>query len=388
MYETQCRHFGGYKPCGKNPVCSRGVCPYFESVQTRILLVHLEALGAVLRSTSLLPALRRRFPKAHLTWVTKAPAQNLLQGIFGVDRILTIAAEDLLQLSALEFDLAFTVDKSLAAAGVVERCKRVGEVRGFKVNSAGAIVPANPEARELWEIGLSNQKKFFENTKSEQQLVHEALGLGPYARDEYQVSLSLSEISQVMLRRQKWSPRGKPIIGLNTGCSGALPAKKLTIEGHRRLIEEIRADYRFRDMPIVLIGGREDSQRNEEIARGLPVILSSTLDGLRDGLISVAACDAIFSGDSLGMHMAIGLKKWVVAWFGPTCPQEIDLYGRGVKVRTKASCSPCWKRECEKPVMCYDQLDHGEILNGLAKGVMLPSKHVAPAPHFSNSLSR
>ena len=43
------------------------------------------------------------------------------------------------------------------------------------------------------------------------------------------------------------------------------------------------------------------------------------------------ACDIVVSGDSLGMHMAIGLKKWVVAWFGPTCHQEIDLYDRGAK---------------------------------------------------------
>lgn len=388
MYETQCRHFNGYKPCGKNQICSRGACPHFESIQTRVLIVHLEALGAVLRSTSLLPAIRRRFPKSQITWVTKAPAHHLLKGIAGIDRTLTTAAEDLLQLSTLEFDVALVVDKSLAAAGVVERCKKVGEVRGFKVNSSGALVPANPEARELWELGLNNDKKFFGNTKSEQQLVHEALALGPFARDEYQIPLSLGEISQAMIRRQKWSPSGKPIIGINTGCSGALPAKKLTVEGHRRLIEDILRDYRFRDRPIVLLGGREDSRRNEEIARGLSVLLSPTFDGLRDGLMSVAACDVVFTGDSLGMHMAIGLKKWVVAWFGPSCPQEIDLYSRGVKILTKASCSPCWKRHCDKPVMCYDQLDHDEILNGLAKGVMLPSKHVTPAPHFSDSLPR
>ncbi len=387
MSETQCRHFNGYKPCGKNTNCSRGSCAHFESVQARVLVVHLEALGAVLRSTSLVPAIRRRFPKSKLTWVTKAPAQHLLSSVNGVDRVLTTSSDDLLQLSVLEFDVALVIDKSLAASGVVARCKSVGEVFGFKINSCGSVVPANPEARELWELGLDDHKKFFANVKSEQQLVHESLALGPYTRDEYQVHFTFSEISQVMLRRQKWSPGGRPIIGLNTGCSAVLPAKKMTVEGHRRLIRAILADYRFRDMPIVLLGGREDGQRNEEIARGLPVILSPTFDGLRDGLMSVGACDAVFTGDSLGMHMAIGLRKWVVAWFGPSCAQEIDLYGRGVKVRTLAGCSPCWKRSCDKPLMCYDQLDHAEILNGLARGLVLPSMH-APAPRFSNSLSR
>src|SRR5690606_3919172 len=113
---------------------------------------------------------------------------------------------------------------------------------------------------------------------------------------------------------------------------------------------------RLRDSVIVLLGGREDREDHVEIARQTSVILSPTDRGLRDGLISMGACDLVFSGDSLGLHMAIALRKWVVAWFGPTCEQEIDLYGRGVKLRTKAHCSPCWKRDCQQPVMCYDQV--------------------------------
>ncbi len=394
MSETQCRHFNGYKPCGKNSVCSRGACSHFESVQARVLIIHLEALGAVLRSTSLLPAIKRRYPKSKVTWVTKAPAQALLAGAGGVDRVLTTSAEDLLALSALEFDVALVIDKSLKAAGVLRQCK-VNQVFGFRVNSSGAIVPANPEAHELWELGLSDHKKFFVNTKSEQQLVHESLALGPYTRDEYQTQFSFSEISQVMLRRQKWSPGGRKIIGINTGCSPALPAKKLTVEGHRKLIGEILADYRFRDMPIVLLGGTEDAARNEEIARGLPVILSPTYSGIRDGMMSVGACDVVFTGDSLGMHMAIALSKWVVAWFGPSCHQEIDLYGRGVKILTKAGCSPCWKRSCDKAVMCYDQIDFAEVRGALARGLKAPTKNdsVVTSAHGSasvlpNSLSR
>ena len=50
-------------------------------------------------------------------------------------------------------------------------------------------------------------------------------------------------------------------------------------------------------------------------------------------------CDVVISGDSLGMHMAIALSKHVVAWFGPTSPQEIDLYDRGVKLLADRLCT-------------------------------------------------
>ncbi len=118
------------------------------------------------------------------------------------------------------------------------------------------------------------------------------------------------------------------------------------------------------------MGGPEDRIRNQQIAYGLNVISSPTDHGLRDGLISVSACDIVVTGDSLGMHMAIALKKWTVAWFGPTCAHEIDLFGRGVHVLTAAECSPCWKRTCHNSPMCYDRVNLNEIVEGVQKGVL------------------
>lgn len=388
MAEIHCRRFNGYKPCAQSSVCDRSSCAAFESIGARVLIVHLEALGAVLRSTSLLRAVRARYPRAQITWVTKAPAQALLAHLDDIDRVLTTSGDDLLRLAALEFDVALVIDKSLAAAGLL-RHTRVAEVRGFRADPlSGAIVPANSEAMELWRLGLSDHEKFFVNTKSEQRLTHEALDLGPYRRDEYQIRLSPEENRLAEHRRRQWASSGCPVIGVNTGCSPALPAKKLSVKGHRALIGRLLADPRLAGATIVLLGGPEDTLRNQAIAEGLPVELSPTDRGLRDGLASVAACDMVFSGDSLGMHMAIGLKKWVVAWFGPSCAHEIDLFDRGVKILSRAACSPCWKSSCQQPVMCYDQVDFDQISDALARGLswlISSSKPHSPGTFFSPS---
>jgi heptosyltransferase-2 len=165
-------------------------------------------------------------------------------------------------------------------------------------------------------------------------------------------------------RRQLWKKNQNQnlIIGLNTGCSPVIPYKKLSVGYHRQLIQAL---LRKGFQNIVLLGGTEDTERNQQIAENLPVICSATESGLRDGLVSVQACDVIVTGDSLGMHMGIALKKMVVAWFGPTCAHEIDLYGRGVKILSEAPCSPCWKRVCHKTPMCYDQVDMQKILHAI-----------------------
>ncbi|HEY8272609.1 MAG TPA: glycosyltransferase family 9 protein [Pseudobdellovibrionaceae bacterium] len=361
---SACRHFSGYKPCGKNTSCEDS-CPQKSIPSTSLLIIHLGAIGAVLRTTSILKAMKRKFPGSQLTWVTDAPSDQLLRNHPLIDRVLTTKSEDLLSLSALEFDAAFMIDKSLKAAGVLKQTY-AEQVFGFRADArSGAIHPATPAAQELWCLGLDDHEKFFLNQKAETQLLIEALELGPFQRDEYNLSLTFSEEREAHRRHNVWRQSHSLVLGINTGCSSVIAYKKLSVEFQRQIIQTIKSEL---DVSVVLLGGPEDSERNLQIGEGLPIIQSSTTSGLRDGLVSVAACDLILTGDSLGMHMAISQKKYVIAWFGPTCAQEIDLYDRGEKILSQASCSPCWKRLCDKPTMCYDQVSLMEIIEALKRG--------------------
>jgi len=329
-------------------------------------MIHLGAIGAVVRSTALLKAIHRKYPGCHLTWVTDSPSHVLLQGNPLIDRVLSTDQSDLLVLGALEFDIALIVDKSLKATGVLRKTK-VEQIFGFVADPrTGAILPATSAAQKLWELGLDNHQKFFENQKTEIQLVHEALELGPYQRDDYFLPLTQEEKKISHLRRNEWQEnKNQMLVGINTGASPTIPYKKLSIENHRELIHQL---FEKGYQNIVLLGGKEDAQRNLEIGEGLRIHQSPTNLGLRDGLVSVNACDIIITGDSLGMHMAIACQKFVVAWFGPTCAQEIELYGRGRAIKSKAKCGPCWKRLCAEALMCYDLVALNEMSEAVQHG--------------------
>lgn len=363
--QINCRYMNGYKPCGRNAECSVA-CPSLDLVTSRVLIVHLEAMGAVVRSTSLLPAIKRKFPRSHITWVTKAPMDQLLRGLALVDRVLTTSAEDQLVLSALEFDVGFVIDKSLVAVGL-SKIPVVDQLYGFTADSrTGVIVPATPAADELWRLGLSDHLKFQVNRKSETQLVAEALELTEWKRDHYRLELSVPEQAELRRRHSQWKmDPSSLVIGINTGCGPMMPAKKWTIEYHRELISRLLASgYRN----LVLLGGPEDSERNRIIGDGLAVIQSGTQGGVRDGLISVGACDLLITGDSFGMHLGIAMGLYVISWFGPSCAHEIDLYDRGVALKADVACSPCWKRSCDHVVMCYDRVEFQDVLNAVQEG--------------------
>jgi heptosyltransferase-2 len=69
----------------------------------------------------------------------------------------------------------------------------------------------------------------------------------------------------------------------------------------------------------------------------------------------ISLLDLVVSSDTLGMHLAIALKKPVIALFGPTCPQEIDLYDRGAKLFKGVACSPCYRAACPDAV-CMSEI--------------------------------
>ncbi|MFP5518858.1 MAG: glycosyltransferase family 9 protein [Bdellovibrionia bacterium] len=370
-----CRYFNGYKPCGKALLCEHS-CQHFSENKGSVLIVHLGALGAVVRSTALLSGIKRKYPQHRIYWLTDKPAHFLLQGHPDIHQVVTSEWQDYVSLKAISFEAIFVVDKSLQAVGLASDLKS-DQWFGFKSQN-GAIIPATSAAEELWSLGLSNHKKFFVNTKSEVQLMYEALELGSFCYQDYDLPLSLQESYEAQQRRNLWRETPSQwIVGINTGCSHVIPYKKLTIEYHRQLIREIKARW-GNAVSIVLLGGPEDSERNNSIAQELDVIVSATQAGLRDGLVSVAACDIVLTGDSLGMHMAISQKKHVIAWFGPTCAHEIHFYGRGQALLSPVSCAPCWKRSCQKDTMCYDLLPVEEWLSALNRGINELSQSHSP----------
>jgi len=363
IVNPECRYFDGYRPCRFGRPCED--CPHYDRPEHRVLLVNLDALGDVIRTTALLGPLHRALPGAHVTWITDPRAVPLLDHVEGVDRVLPLADWTGPLLRTLRFDLALGVDKSLRGGALVMQA-RAQERRGFGIDPHGSIVALDSRASYLFKLGLDDPLKFHVNEKPETQLLCEALGF-EHRRDPYRIGLSPAECQAVDAWRERQGFKGRTVVGFNTGSSAAFPYKHLTAEDQAALIDAVAA--RCPDAGLVLLGGPEDAERNPRIARLArtdPVVQSPTREGLRVGLQMVAACDVVVTGDSLGMHMAIGLDRPVVAWFGLTCHQEIDLYGRGVHVLADVDCRPCWQRSCDQPVKCFRRVPLGETADQVA----------------------
>ncbi len=339
-------------------------CKDYSPMGTRILIINLDALGDVLRTTSILSPIKRKYNKCHITWLTQKSAMPLLENNHFIDRVLEYSDENSLSLLTERFDVLMCVDKS-RRAGALANLVDAKEKFGFGLSETGAIYPFNKEASLLYELGLDDTKKFKVNARSEQDLLAEALGL-EYRRDEYILNLTEKEKHFISRHREKAGIReNQTVIGFNTGSSMLYPYKRLNFDSQIDLLK--RLCKLFPHEKIVLLGGREDTENNNTIKKKLAnkVISTPTDQGLRNGIQFVDLCDIVLTGDTLALHIAIGLKKEIVSFFTISCANEIDLYERGIKVLTDVDCSPCWKSECKKETKCNDKVD----LDKLCKGV-------------------
>jgi heptosyltransferase-2 len=364
----KCKNFNGYKPCFSYENCLQNGCQHENDetkIGVKILIISLDALGNVLDNTPILYALKRKFPVSTISWITMPGAEKILFNNPLIDKIFTWTDEQRMIARQTEYDYVMNADKSDYACAFANEIKAKTKL-GFLLNEDGKIIPANQGAVYSYIMGNNDNFKFKENTRSGVDIIHEVFEL-EYKRDPYVFILTDEEKEFIQNYKKEigYNPE-KTYVGFNTGCSELFPNKKMTIEQHITLITEmIKED----NLEVVLLGGREDTERNSKIYDSFSkterkkIIHTPTTMGLRRGACFMDIADIVITGDSFGMHMAIGLRKYIIAWFGLSCAAEIELYDRGAKLTPEGLwCSPCWKKVCPYNLECIQMIDLNKIL--------------------------
>jgi heptosyltransferase-2 len=338
-----CRYFIGEKPCRFKLECDG--CEKYSPMGVRICLIKFGALGDVLRTTPLLYALREKYPVCHITWVTDTDAIEILSRNPMIDRLFSYSTDTALRFQIEEFDLLINLEKAIAAC-ILASLTNAKEKYGFGTGPFGTICPINDMADYAFRLGISDDLKFRKNKKTYQEIAFETVGLR-YNGEPYIINLNEDDSAYAESLFVKKGIRKDDIkIGINTGSGVVFATKRWTIEGFAKLSDMLSKKLGAK---VMLLGGPEEEIRNKEIfdlAEAKPVNIG-TNHSLTHFAAIVSMCDLLVTGDTLALHFAIGLGVPTVAIFTSTCAQELDLYGRGVKIVTDVECTPCYKSSCD-----------------------------------------
>jgi len=365
VVHTDCRYYRGSMPCSFHKQDGRLCegCRDYDPIKTRVLVIKLAAIGDVLRTTSILPALRKKYEGSEITWVTKRNAAQLLAQNHLIDRLLETEGNYLEFVRNERFDVGICLDADPLSAAI-HSLADCSERYGFLADRNGRVQPANDFAREWWLMGLNDQLKK-DNRKSYQQIMYEICDLpSAPSRPILHLDDESLQFAQEFAARNRINGSSK-IAGVNTGGGNRWQHKKWTLDGYVQLINALR----HAGVQVILFGGPEEIEFNSEIKKRITddIADAGCHNSLRKFAALINLVDVLFTPDSLGMHIGVALGKPVVVSVGPTSPWELDVYGKGEVIHSDIECLACYLTRCDKAVNCMNTLEPQFVLEKIMK---------------------
>jgi heptosyltransferase-2 len=341
-------------------------CNEYSPVTFKILIIKLDAPGDVLRTNSLLPSLKEKYPDSFITWLTRNNSKELFKNNSFVDQLLIFENPDTIsRLSIEEFDLLIHPDASPISSPLASIAK-AKDKKGFIINSTGKVIPVNPEAEEWLEMGAFDEYKK-KNKKTYQQIIHEIAGLD-YKKSRIQLFLGNDKLTfRDEFKKRIELNKYKYLIGLNTGASKRWQYKKWRLDGYIELIEKLSTKKEF---GILLYGGPDEEESNKILTRQFPFLIDTgTNNSLREFFALVDLTDVLVTGDTMALHVGTALKKKVVCLFGPTSFAEIEDYGIIKKVIPDLDCLVCYKQTCNFVPSCMDMISANMVFEAIQESI-------------------
>jgi heptosyltransferase-1 len=324
----------------------------------RICVIKPSALGDVVQALPVLPALRRRFPRARISWVISRSLAPLLEGHPDLDEIIPFDRRGSIgdwrtlwtRLRRSRFDLVFDLQGLLrsglmlwatrASLRVGLESAREGSMWGchFLVPGTDLSAPAHLRSRR----------------------VIEALGLSKFS-SELRLAIPRSDREWAM---RQLAPLGGSVLAVHPGASWKtkrwLPERFAAVTS--------KAVRRFNLSPVVLGGPDEQGtaaqfvQTLRQLAPHAPIVNLAGQTKLKQLAAVLEQSSVLLTNDSGPMQLAAGLGTPVVGVFTCTSPtisgpagQQHELVATGVK------CAASYRKRCpyrgKKHLACMEELD-------------------------------
>jgi len=273
-----------------------------QSAKKKVCIIKLDGIGDVLRTTPIL----WNFSQDEVSWITEKASLPLLQNNPFIKTVIPVAS--ISDGHSLVFDELYNFDeddKACLLANTIKAARKKGY--GFK---NGSYFPFDSDSEYAYELSKNDELKFKSNKKTYQQIIFEMAGF-KWKGEDYILGCKLNNKIQYE-------------VGINYLVGGKFPNKSWP---------------RWKELM-----DRLDSAS-----------LQQQLETLEEYIDWINSCRIIVTGDSLGMHIALALKKKVIILMGSTSWNEIETYNRGVIVRSQLPCSPCYKKsKCKITPSCMD----------------------------------
>lgn len=350
IYKSDCKYFRGDIPCKphKNEGYHCEDCPVYSVPDIKILIIKLGAIGDVIRTTPLLTRIMKEYKNPEIWWLTYSP--EIVPQC--VDKVLKFSTESILTLQGNKFDLLINLDKDYYACSLASSVEAIRK-QGF-IMLDGKPAPADEKAEAKFITGLFDDA----NKANDLNYLQEIFSIcgWEYSGEEYILEFDKSI---------KWNIYNdhKKIVGLNTGCGARWVSRLWDNANWVALIKSLQ-DHGY--YPL-LLGGEQEHSNNMLLSEQTGAEYLGYFN-LRKFISLMNQCDLIVSAVTMGMHLAIGLKKPLILMNNIFNPKEFELFGRGEIVQPEKECKCFFSPKCKNPdYFCMDSLKPATLLEAIQR---------------------
>ena len=327
----------------------------------KILIIKLDALGDVLRTTCILSGLSQKNPSANIDWLTSPQAASLITNNPFVHNIVNPDHFSTNDLPNTQYDLVINLDDAQIACKIASQVKTK---RLFGAYSRDGTRQYTSDSAKWFDMSLIScfskeeaDRKKKNNRRTYPSLLFEMLDIPmgkPY------LTIPDKELSFARSFAHSNISHDKPIIGLNTGAGPRWRYKQLS---ETRTVILVNNLVQSLDSNVLLFGGPDEASRNRSIIRSsnYKVIDTGNNNTLIEFCALVGLCDLLITSDSLALHVAAALGIPTIVFFGPTSADEIELFSPGAKIVPEMDCICCYKHDCNFHPTCMDNISIQEI---------------------------
>lgn len=301
-------------------------CKFSVPYSKKILIIKLGAIGDVLRTTPILPAIKEKYGEDTLIyWMTaKNPnSVGLLKNNPMIDKVLEYNQENILRIQQENFDILFSLEIDTPAT-LLANLVRAPEKFGYYFDNGSASC-FNPKAEEYLETAFLNHVKI-KNRKTYQELIFNTCNLD-YKKQKlfFHLNESHHKFSEEFKLKNNLLPKDK-VIGINIGSASRWQSKFWDTDKIKKLIKELHREYKV----LILAGPNEIDKQKDLIEKLSHENISYSFNNPNNTIDEFAAvvnlCDTVICGDSLALHLALALNKNTISLFFCTPPWEIEGY--------------------------------------------------------------
>src|SRR3989344_5416376 len=289
----------------------------------KILVIKLGALGDVVRTLPILPALKEKFPQAEIHWVTKKNALELFYNNKYVGKVFALEEKNLLE---EEYDKVYNFEIEEEATDLAMKIQ-ANDKKGF--GKGGDYATALNPAAEYYLNTVFDDALKKENKKTYQEMMFEAAEL-PYSAEKYRIELILSD--EEIKNANKFALDNRicteKLIGIHVGAGKRWHSKAWHLENVRDFIRKTKE----RGYEIILFGGPDEVESHAKISsellqEGIKIHMRNTASNVREFISLVNLCKYMVCSESFALYISLALNKKTICLIFCTSPDEVEGYG-------------------------------------------------------------